>query len=119
GGRLSDYVPFYFDPLSPMLYAIHRGVVAGFNGDQRSIIHLVSTVQAIKNEQLPFIFTDGHASMAYTKFYDRLSNLSQVDWSIFTQKHWMNTLDDQDRKRRRQAELLVHNFFPWTLFGEI
>ena len=27
GGAVSDYVPFYFAPRSPMMYAIHRGNV--------------------------------------------------------------------------------------------
>jgi hypothetical protein len=30
-----------------------------------------------------------------------------------------DTTEDGDRKRRRQAEFLVHRFFPWTLVDEI
>jgi hypothetical protein len=30
-GTLADYVPFYFAPRSPMLYAIHTGWVEGYN----------------------------------------------------------------------------------------
>jgi hypothetical protein len=33
--------------------------------------------------------------------------------------YWADTDDDGDRKRRRQAEFLVLNFFPWTLIDEI
>jgi hypothetical protein len=34
-------------------------------------------------------------------------------------KLWLNTTDDPNRKRRRQAEFLVHRFCPWTLVKEI
>ncbi len=30
GGCLHDYVPFFFAPRPPMLYAIHRGYVKGY-----------------------------------------------------------------------------------------
>lgn len=34
GGTLADYVPFYFAPRSPMLYAIHSGYVERYDGGQ-------------------------------------------------------------------------------------
>ena len=37
GGVVADYVPFYFGPNSPMLYAIKQGKVEGYQG-QREII---------------------------------------------------------------------------------
>ena len=30
-------------------------------------------------------------------------------------KYWFNTPEDGDRKRRRQAEFLVYQAFPWRL----
>lgn len=33
--------------------------------------------------------------------------------------YWRDTEDDNDRKRRRQAEFLVHQFCPWELLTEI
>jgi ssDNA thymidine ADP-ribosyltransferase DarT-like protein len=35
------------------------------------------------------------------------------------QVEWADTPDDSDRKRRRQAEFLVHHFFPWNLISQI
>lgn len=32
---------------------------------------------------------------------------------------WKNTQEDNDRKRRKQAELLVKDFFPWYLIETI
>lgn len=34
-------------------------------------------------------------------------------------KYWRDTVADGDRKRRRQAEFLVHRTFPWTAVIEI
>ena len=34
-------------------------------------------------------------------------------------KYWSDTLEDMDRKRRRQAEFLVHGPVPWSLVTEI
>lgn len=34
-------------------------------------------------------------------------------------KYWRDTEEDGDRKRRRQAEFLVHQFLPWGLIEEI
>ena len=34
-------------------------------------------------------------------------------------RYWFDTPEDPDRKRRRQAEFLVHQFFPWNLISKI
>lgn len=34
-------------------------------------------------------------------------------------KYWNHTVDQPDRKRKRQAEFLVHHFAPWTLVQRI
>jgi ssDNA thymidine ADP-ribosyltransferase DarT-like protein len=41
GGYLHDYVPFFFAPRPPMLYAIYRGYVEGYEQGQAPLIHLV------------------------------------------------------------------------------
>lgn len=114
-GLLHDYVPFYFGPRSPMLLAIHRGNVEGYTGGQKPVLHLVSTVQAVMGAQVPFVFTDGHAVVALTKFFDHVSGLEAVDWPLMSERYWADTPEDGDRKRRRQAEFLVHASFPWEL----
>ena len=119
GGTLADYVPFYFAPRSPMLYAIHRGNVEGYTEGQEPILHLVSSVQTVVQAGLSFVFTDGHAEMAISRFFTNLEDLQEVDWKIMRARYWYDTFEDGDRKRRRQAEFLVHNFFPWELVHEI
>ena len=51
-----------------------------------------------------FVFTDGHAIMQLSKFYDDLGYLTEIDWDIMEEKYWRDTIEDPDRKRRRQAE---------------
>ena len=34
-------------------------------------------------------------------------------------QYWLDNESDMDRKRRRQAEFLIHRFFPWTMVSEI
>lgn len=114
-GCLHDYVPFYFAPRSPMLYAIYRGNVEGYKDGQERVIYLVSEAETIFNNNLNFVFTDGHAVMALSEYYDKLDDLeSSIDWNIMKATYWANTDEDNDRTRRRQAEFLVHQFCPWT-----
>jgi hypothetical protein len=57
--------------------------------------------------------------MGFTEFHDDLAFLSAVDWPLMKAKYWRDTDQDPDRKRRRQAEFLVHGGFPWTLVQDI
>ncbi len=119
GGVLHDYVPFYFAPRSPMLFTISRGNVVGFDGGQQSIVHLVATAQAVRDAGLGYVFSDGHGIMTLSDFYYDLNHLDEVDWEIMRTHYWADTDDDLDRKRRRQAEFLVHEQFPVELIQGI
>lgn len=118
GGVLHDYVPFYFAPRSPMLCAIYYGRVPSCP-NQEDVVHLVSAAEVILAAGLGIAFTDGHAIMAWTEFYDDLSDLDKVDWPLMEAKYWSDKLEDMDRRRRRQAEFLVHESMPWELIAEI
>jgi hypothetical protein len=118
-GTVGDYVPFYFAPRSPMLYAINRGVVEGYAEGQQPVIYLCTTAEAVNEAGLRWVFTEGHADMGYTDFFDDLRHLDKVDWNLMGERYWHDTNDDPDRKRRRQAEFLVHQFFPWNLVSYI
>jgi hypothetical protein len=119
GGVLADYVPFYFAPRSPMLYTINRGNVEGYTGGQEPIVHLVSSTESVDSKGMLWVFTEGHAVMDYTDFFDDFTDLGRIDWPLMASKFWFDRDEDPDRCRRRQAEFLVHNFFPWKLFLEI
>jgi hypothetical protein len=115
GGVVADYVPFYFAPRSPMLYTINRGNVEGYKRGQTPIVHLVSSTEAVDAEGLDWVFTEGHAVMDYTDFFDDFADLDKIDWPLMNSRYWNDTDADPDRCRRRQAEFLVHGFFPWKL----
>jgi len=119
GGVLADYVPFYFSNRSPMLYAIHTGHVAQYPGKQNDVVYLVSSSEAVAAAGLVWCFTNGHAVEGVTEFYDDLADLNKVDWKVIQDWSWKNTLADLDRKRRKQAEFLIHQRFPWELISQI
>ena len=119
GGTIHDYVPFYFAPRPPMLYAICRGNVAGYTEGQTPLIYLVGDAQDVPAAGLGFVFTDGHAVMAVSEFFDDLSHLDRVDWSVMRSKWWNDTPQTPDRCRRRQAEFLIHRLCPITIIRGI
>src|SRR5690606_37858216 len=102
GGNLHDYVPFYFSNRSPMLYSIYRSGIS-----QSDIVYLVSTLPKVDSENAEWVFTDGHPIVAYSTFYEDVSDLDEVDWDIINDKYWENTEEDPNRKTRKQAEFLV------------
>ncbi|MGP0020084.1 MAG: DUF4433 domain-containing protein [Candidatus Sulfotelmatobacter sp.] len=119
GGTVGDYVPFYFAPRSPMLYVISRGGVEGYAEGQQPVIYLQSTAEKVDEAGLNWVFTEGHADMGYTDFFDDFRDLTEVDWPLMKERYWHDTNDDPDRKRKRQAEFLVHQFFPWELVSYV
>jgi hypothetical protein len=119
GGVLADYVPFYFTIRSPMLYAIKGGYVQHFKGRQSDVVYFVSSVEAIAASDRVWCFTNGHAVEGVTEFFDSLADLDKVDWEVIRDWSWQNTLADLDRKRRKQAEFLVHRRVPWKLITKI
>lgn len=114
-GVVADYVPFYFGPRSPMLYAIKNGKVEGCK-DQKEIIYLVSTAEAVADAKLPFVFTDGHAIIGYVNHFNRLEDLPKVPWDAIRAQYWNNLVDG---RCKRQSEFLVRDFFPLSLVGGI
>jgi ssDNA thymidine ADP-ribosyltransferase, DarT len=112
-GTLADYVPFYFANRSPMLYSIHTGHVEGYDGGQKDIVYLISSVERVAQGNRQWCFTDGHAVEAVTKFFCVEADLNEVDWEVINYWSWKNTEEDPDRKRRKQAEFLIHEAFPW------
>jgi ssDNA thymidine ADP-ribosyltransferase, DarT len=110
-GTLADYVPFYFAPRSPMLYAITRGQVSAEAARTDQIVYLVSSTQSLRRAGLTVVASNRHAELDYAELSDLDGDLDHdgfVDWPLMTAKYWNNTPDDPDRKERRQAECLVH-----------
>jgi hypothetical protein len=112
GGTLSDYVPFYFTPRSPMLLNIKTG----YNGiRQRSndeIVVLVSSLYKIRDHPLNFMFTDRHAYLQTAVFSSDLVGLSAIDWTILQNSDFKRDNDDLGKFERYQAEALIHQHMP-------
>ncbi len=102
-----------------MLYAIHQGAVEGYNGDQRAVVHLRAEAEAVAEAGYAYVFTDGHADMALSGFFNDLADLATIDWNVMRGRYWSDTNEYPDRKRRRQAEFLVHRRLSWSLMTEV
>jgi len=102
-----------------MLYAISRNTVDGYEQRQELVIYLVSKIEAVTAAGLSFVFTDGHAAMDLTDFYDDLANLDQIDWPLLDARYWFDNDDFPDRARPRQAEFLIHQCAPWEIMAGI
>ena len=48
GGSLSDYIPFYFGPRSPMLYQIAKGYEDIPKHPQENIVYLITSFEEVK-----------------------------------------------------------------------
>ncbi len=114
GGTIHDYVPFYFNSLSPMLYTISCNNVD--NVDMEDLVFFKSSVQAVNELDLDFAFTDGHGIMSLSDYYDDLSDLNKVPWNVINARYWTNF---PDGRRLRQSEFLVYRQFNWELIEEI
>lgn len=120
GGTLADYVPFYFSTRQPMLYAIHCGGVASYQGGQADVVYLRLSTDGVQRSGAAFAYSNGHAEMVLAEFSHDLSTLAErVDMPLMTEKYWTDTPTDPNRKFRRQAEFLIHDFAPWGLIEEI
>lgn len=115
GGTLGDYVPFNFCSRSVMLYVVWQGH-EGYQGGQREIVHLVSSIGAIRTTGRPWFFTDLHADLGYARQFDSLKHLGKLDWRVMPLQQWGG---DQEVKEKRQAEFLVHDWCPWSAIESI
>lgn len=106
-GTLSDYVPFYFTPYSPMMLNIHTGygVPQKLNKD---IVILVTSLKKLTELNLSYLYTDRHAYLTAANFYDSLDSINEIDWAILQRKDFKRDIDDPEKVERYQAEALVH-----------
>lgn len=113
GGTLSDYIPFYFTPFSPMAYKIHTGRdVKRVN--RRDIVVLVASLRKLAAAGLPFIFSDRHAVLDYAEFFDstELVRLDRIDWHNLRNRDFQRDNANPDKMDRYQAEALIHRHLP-------
>lgn len=116
---VSDHVPFYIAPKSPMLYVVQKGH-SSYQGGVTPLVFLGCCLSDIIDSGATWCASDGNAGAAITRFSRDLGTLGDfVDFNLLRQKMWKNTPDDMDRMRRRAAEILVHNAVPLELVSII
>ena len=108
-GTLSDYVPFYFTPYSPMLYNIKTGYGVP-RQPMSKIVILVSSLPKLVEEE--FVFTDRHAYLKTAQFSNELSDLDWIIWDVLQRRDF--TKSDVDRFEKYQAEALVRDRVPMS-----
>jgi hypothetical protein len=112
GGTLSDYVPFYFTPWSIMLLKIKTGHGGIPRRESREIVFFVSSVHRLREQGVPYVFTDQHAYVAGAEFLANTEDLVKIDWPLLRSRNFQTDADDPGKQARYQAEALVHRHVP-------
>jgi hypothetical protein len=121
GTSVGDYVPFYFCRRSIMLYLIYCGNHPDltYRKGQRPILHLEANLYEVVDwadeEDRQWAFSLSNAGARYTEFRASLTELDQINWPAVAATDFRA----QDVKEGKQAEFLVHEFFPWDLVTRI
>lgn len=111
-GTLSDYTPFYFTPLSPMLLNIKTGYGGIAMLPMRDIAILVTSLGKIASHAIRFVFTDRHAYLNAARFSSNLKDLDRIDWKILRNRDFKRDPNDPAKVERYQAEALIHAALP-------
>lgn len=114
--NVGDCVPFYFGVRMPMLFVITRkNQELAYNGPAREIVYLVADIASILQSDLKWCFTDANAACEIAKFYNNPEDFDKLDWSAIEKDRWgkRDNPNDPNLIERKQAEFLVHSFFPW------
>lgn len=110
GKLLHDYVPLYFGWKTPMV---------AYNQDKNEeILFFRFSLEILQIEGV--VFSDGNGRSNDTKFFsfNNIDDLKVLDARTINSVKW-NDILDPDKKRRKQAEILVPDFLPLTQLLEI
>jgi hypothetical protein len=112
GGTLSDYVPFYLTPLSPMFYNINTGWngITKRSNDEIAICH--SSLTDLTKHGVNFVFTDRHAYLTAAQAFTDICDLQYLDWGILQNRDFKRDTNDLGKVERYEAETLVHKLLP-------
>lgn len=101
GGKVHDYVPFYFSSINPMLLTLlnHK------NCDQNLIIYLCIKIDRLDKDDAVFTSASANTSVPPT-FYDAPSHLDELDWELIFSRKWK--MESDEDKHKKMAEALIH-----------
>lgn len=112
GGRLSEYIPFYLGPRSPMLYQIAKGYEDIVKYSQEDIVHVITSFNKVKEAGLSYFYTDGNARSETTTFYIDERDFELLDWETIYGTYWKSDETDLLRKQKKQSEMLIKEHLP-------
>lgn len=108
GGKVHDYVPFYFCARDPMLL----GQLNKKNIDQHLIIYLAVKIDILDNQNCVFTSSAANSNQAPC-FLDDSKDLYKLDWDVIDKKDWKY---EGQVRRNKMAEAL---FFQKVNFSDI
>lgn len=111
GGTLSDYVPFYFTPWSPMLFNIKTGRGVPMR-PMSEIAILVSSIPRLEGLGIRYLVSDRHAYLQLAEFATGPAGLDRIDWQQLRKRNFQRDPEDPTPFDRYQAEALVHQHLP-------
>ena len=112
GGVLSDYIPFYFTPYSPMLLNIKTGYQGLKMTPMPDIAIIFTSLHKIRDEGVGYVFSDRMALVATAQFFSDLRELDNVDWPLLKSRNFKRDPDDPGKVERYMAEALIHQYLP-------
>ncbi|MBI1769497.1 MAG: DUF4433 domain-containing protein [Bacteroidetes bacterium] len=116
GGKFTEYVPFYLGPRSPMLYQIATGWEDIEKINQEEIVYIVSSFDKIREHELEFFFSDGHARSDTSTKYNQKKHFPKLDWDAIYATQWRSDARDLRRQMKKQSEFLVKKHVPVACF---
>lgn len=101
GGKVHDYVPFYFSSINSMLLTLlnHK------NCDQNLIIYLCIKIDRLDKDDAVFTSASANTAVPPT-FYDDPSHLDDLDWDLIFSRKWK--MESDEDKHKKMAEALIH-----------
>lgn len=105
GGGLSDYVPFYFTPLSVMLFNIKTGYRGVRQRPNNEIIILFSSLHKLQADGAIYLFTDRHAYLASARFFSSVTELSEINWPILQNRDFTRDNENPEKMEQYQARV--------------
>lgn len=105
GGKIHDYVPFYFTAPNPMLLS----VVNRKNIDQPLVVYIAISIDKLKEDSV--LFTDRAANTEILpNFYNDPKDLVNLNWNLIEHRTWSEK--DNNDLHYRMAEVFIHKGVP-------
>jgi hypothetical protein len=78
----------------------------------QEIAILVSSLRRVRELGIPFVFTNQHAYLTMTEYFNELGDLDRIDWPLLQSRDFRHDPDDPGKKDRYQAEALIWQHVP-------